>query len=65
MKLKDDTLGCVCIQIYDINPSLFHYFLPKLYCIVDCFVAMKQLLHGDKAIAASPCSNKPHSIGDA
>ena len=32
--------------------------LSELYCFVDCFVAMQQLLCRDAAIALSPCSNE-------
>ena len=33
-------------------------FLPKIYCIVDCCMAMQQLLCRDAAIALSRCSNE-------
>ncbi|MBQ7528082.1 MAG: hypothetical protein IJT11_10245, partial [Bacteroidaceae bacterium] len=33
-------------------------FLPKIYCIVDCCMAMQQLLCRDAAIAESRCSNE-------
>ena len=34
--------------------------LSELYCFVDCFVAMQQLLCRHAAIALSPCSNGPY-----
>ena len=33
-------------------------FLPKIYCIVDCCMAMQQLLCRHAAIALSRCSNE-------
>ena len=42
-------------------PFLFA-LLPDFYQVIRCCIATQQLLHGDKAIAASPCSNQLCSI---
>ena len=42
-------------------PFLFA-LLPDFYQVIRCCIATQQLLHRDKAIAASPCSNQLCSI---